>query len=317
MARIRTIKPEFFKSLTLAKVSRSARLTFIGLWTYVDDNGVGLDNDRLIAAELYALDEDPLEAFRSVAEDLASLSAVGVITRYEAGGRHYLFITNWVEHQKISHPGKPRFPRPSQVPAPPVTSTDGDAPEGLPNSSGAAPEDDRQPSALSREQGAGSKEQGDTRSADAETQETSNGKRRRKPAGYVAPRFEEFYAAYPRKKSPADAEAAWTKAVDTIGADPAVIIEAARLFAMSNKTKDPDFLPYPATWLNRRQWEDEPDRPPAAPPVITAPSVAASSRAARPVAEVLAEQRGYTGPFQPPPDDGFADWFAMDRDEPR
>jgi hypothetical protein len=304
MARIRSIKPEFFTSETLAKVSKSARLTFIGLWTYVDDNGVGLDNDRLIAAALYALEEDPLEALRSVADDLKSLSSVGVITRYEFGGRRYLFITNWLEHQKVSHPAKPRYPRPAPADFRPPTSEDADPPEDQAQPSGNAPEDYAQASALSREQGAGSKEQGDTRSADAETHETdSKPKRRRRAPGYVAARFAEFYAAYPRKKSPADAETAWTKAVDTLGADPAVIIEAARLFAMANRTKDPEYLPYPATWLNRRQWEDKPDRAPDAPSAIGAPSVAAAA-APRPLADVLAEQRdhGSTG-FRPPPGD--------------
>lgn len=158
MARIRSIKPEFFTSETLAQVSISARLTFIGLWTYVDDNGVGVDNERLIAAALYALDEDPLEALRRVSDDLRQLSTAGVIVRYEGSGRRYVFITNWTEHQKMSHPGKPRFPRPSQVRDKPPTSNDSDAPETLPKPSGGSPEDDRQPSALSREQGAGSRD---------------------------------------------------------------------------------------------------------------------------------------------------------------
>lgn len=313
VARIRSIKPEFFTSETLAKVSKSARLTFIGLWTYVDDNGVGLDNDRLVAAALYALEEDPLEALRSVSEDLAQLSTVGVVTRYEVNGRRYLFITNWLEHQKVSHPGKPRYPRPPKTAPDAVTSDDTEPPEGHTKPSGGSPEDLAQSSALSREQGAGSKEQGNTRSADAEAQETSNAKRRRRAPGYVAARFAEFYAAYPRKKGPADAEKAWTKAVDDLGTDPAVIIESAQLFAMANRTKDPDFLPYPATWLNRRQWEDEPDRAPAAPVAIGAPSEATRGPETRSVAEQLAYLDALTRspaqdwPPAEPPDDPYAE----------
>jgi hypothetical protein len=176
------------------------------------------------------------------------------------------------------------------------TGTDGESP----TPSGGPPEGVAHSSALSREQGAGSREQGDTRSADAETQETSTAKRRRRPKGYVAPRFDEFYAAYPRKKSPADAEAAWTKAVDGLGADPAVIIEGARLFAMQNRTKDPEWLPYPATWLNRRQWEDEPDRAPTAPRVITGPSEAAAAMP-RPFSQVRADPLAYAQPGRDAP----------------
>jgi len=39
MARIRTIKPSFFTSLTIADLGLAERLTFIGLWTHVDDEG--------------------------------------------------------------------------------------------------------------------------------------------------------------------------------------------------------------------------------------------------------------------------------------
>lgn len=111
--------------------------------------------------------------------------------------------------------------------------------------------------------------------ADA-AQERPRGKPK-KPKGYVAPRFAEFYAAYPRKIAPADAEKAWTKAIDELKADPQVVIEAAALFAMASRTKEADWVPYPATWLNRRSWEDKPDRAPAPPPVITGPSQAAAA----------------------------------------
>lgn len=158
MARIRSIKPEFFTSETLAQVSLSARLTFIGLWTYVDDNGVGIDNERLIGAALYPLDDDPAESLRRVSEDLRQLSIAGVITRYEIGGRRYLFVTSWYEHQKVSHPGKPRYPLPpADLPKPP-TSGNTHPPEDFANTSGGSPETLRRSSALSREQGAGSRE---------------------------------------------------------------------------------------------------------------------------------------------------------------
>lgn len=71
-------------------------------------------------------------------------------------------------------------------------------------------------------------------------------------------RFQEFYKAYPRHVAPARAEKAWKNAVQA-GADPAVLIDAARMFAMERKFSDKKLIPYPATWLNDRRWEDEPD----------------------------------------------------------
>ena len=112
MARMRMLKPEFFKSETLRKVDKLSRLAFAGLWTYVDDNGVGIDNEKLITAELWALEDDFTEELEGVRSDMIDLARVGLIQRYSIDGRRYFFVTNWDEHQKISHPAKPRYFRP-------------------------------------------------------------------------------------------------------------------------------------------------------------------------------------------------------------
>jgi hypothetical protein len=111
MARIRTIKPEFFTSLTLARVSLGARLTFIGLWTYCDDQGRGKDEPRLVKAAIWPL-EDGIPA-GEVDAHLAELAEAGLIQRYEAEGQHYLAVRNWGEHQRIDRPKE------SAIPAPP------------------------------------------------------------------------------------------------------------------------------------------------------------------------------------------------------
>jgi hypothetical protein len=155
MARIRSIKPEFFTSLTIADLPLSARLTFIGLWTYVDDNGVGPADPRLIRAAIWPLEEDP-EILQRTREDLQRLQEARLITLYEASGRPLVAVNSWLEHQKVSHPRKPRFQTPDEVPQrrDQETSTSpedcGSAPESLPS----PPKDD------GPEQGAGSREQG-------------------------------------------------------------------------------------------------------------------------------------------------------------
>ncbi len=112
MARIRSVKPEFWKSVAIARLPHRTRLAFIALWSYVDDNGVGRDVPQLIHGELFALEPDPREALANVREDLARLSDEGRITRYTVGGKPYLHITNWDEHQRIDKPNKPRYPGP-------------------------------------------------------------------------------------------------------------------------------------------------------------------------------------------------------------
>lgn len=124
MARIRSIKPEFWKSEAIACHDFFTRLVFIGLWTYVDDNGVGIDHYRLIAAELFPLEEDFPKVSRDLRESLARLSDAGRIRRYTVEGKSYLSIVNWSEHQRIDKPGKPRYPQaddPRATPTPPAS----------------------------------------------------------------------------------------------------------------------------------------------------------------------------------------------------
>ncbi|MDF2554164.1 MAG: hypothetical protein K0R60_59 [Microbacterium sp.] len=69
------------------------------------------------------------------------------------------------------------------------------------------------------------------------------------------PTFAEFYLAYPRKVAKEDARAAFDKAVKRASA--VEIVEAARRFAADPNLPPKQFIPHPATWLNRGSWEDE------------------------------------------------------------
>lgn len=110
--RIRSIKPEFWRSADIADLTVEDRLLFIGLWSYVDDNGVGRDVTAIIAADLFAFDlsRDSRDTLARVERGLANLSEAGRIIRYEVDGYQYLEIVNWRKHQRIDKPNKPRFP---------------------------------------------------------------------------------------------------------------------------------------------------------------------------------------------------------------
>ena len=110
MARIRTIKPEFFTSRSNAELPMSARLTFIGLWTYADDNGRGADDPRLVKAALWPLEDKHTAA--KVEADLAALADAGKILRYEVDGDRWLQIVKWGDHQRINRPSKCVIPPP-------------------------------------------------------------------------------------------------------------------------------------------------------------------------------------------------------------
>jgi hypothetical protein len=110
MARIRTIKPSFFKSDDVSALPLRARLTWIGLWTQCDDQGRTKDHTRLIKADIWPLDTVSLA---DIEEDLSTLAAHGRIVRYEVDGKRYLEVTNWSEHQKIDRPSKSTIPPPT------------------------------------------------------------------------------------------------------------------------------------------------------------------------------------------------------------
>lgn len=111
MARIRTIKPEFFRSRSLARCPVDVRMTFAGLWTEADDHGRGVADPRLIKGALWALDDDITHSH--VSAHLRMLDETGHIRLYEVGGEAYYEVVKWTEHQAAAYRrGEPRHPAP-------------------------------------------------------------------------------------------------------------------------------------------------------------------------------------------------------------
>lgn len=72
-------------------------------------------------------------------------------------------------------------------------------------------------------------------------------------------RFTQFWQAYPRKTAKLDALKAWRKLEpDAYLLDE--ILAAVERDKQSEQWKQDNgqFIPYPATWINQRRWEDEP-----------------------------------------------------------
>lgn len=73
--------------------------------------------------------------------------------------------------------------------------------------------------------------------------------------------FDAFWTAYPKKKSKDTAAKAFAKAMSRIAdPDPLAVILAGIERALPG-WDDPQFIPYPATWLNAAGWEDEAPTP--------------------------------------------------------
>jgi hypothetical protein len=112
--RIRSTKPEFWRSKTIATLDWGVRLVLKGLESYVDDNGVGKDDIALIAADVFPRDlsASPPETLARLSEAISELFNAGLIARYEVDGEELLYIDRWSEIQRIDKPAKGRFRRP-------------------------------------------------------------------------------------------------------------------------------------------------------------------------------------------------------------
>jgi hypothetical protein len=108
MGRIRTIKPDVFRSRDACKVSVPARWTWVGLWCFADDAGRLEDDADAIKADVYLRDRDITAEV--VEGHLNELAKAGLICRYEVASRHYLHSVKFEQHQKPKNPSAPKFP---------------------------------------------------------------------------------------------------------------------------------------------------------------------------------------------------------------
>jgi hypothetical protein len=110
MARIRTIKPQFFMNEEIAELSAMNRLLFVALWTQADREGRLIDRPKRLKAEIFPYDNFDME------KGLQQLSEANFIIRYKVNVNAtgsvltpeqpknelaIIQIVNFLKHQKI------------------------------------------------------------------------------------------------------------------------------------------------------------------------------------------------------------------------
>jgi len=225
------VKPSFWKSLSIASLPRDTRLHFIGLFNYADDHGRGIDDSRLLKAEIWPLDDDITA--RVVEEMMRTLAQAGKLVRYADDQREYFQIRRWTDHQKISKP------QPSVIP-----------PEGgwelSRNGQGTLLEH-------SRLEGKGREGKGKEGS-------TTSFEREQAAKSWSDEHFDRFWDAYPRHQSKVAARQKFVVAVGKmlkVNRNPEELILAAQRYA-DDPNREPAFTKLPTTWLNQGAWDDEP-----------------------------------------------------------
>lgn len=117
MARIRSIKPEFFLHEGLAEMSPLHRLLFIGLWTLADKEGRIEYRPRRIKAALFPWEDCAVENL------IADLVDAGFVRSYEVDGVWALVLPSFHKHQR-PHPKEAA----STIPPPPADGSSREIP---------------------------------------------------------------------------------------------------------------------------------------------------------------------------------------------
>jgi len=130
MARIRTIKPEFWTSEQILDLSLPARLLFIGLWNFCDDNGVHPASARVLKARVFPADDITVAQVDGLIRELITQ---GLLIEYSSEDASWWYVTGWTRNQVINRPSVSKYPKP-----PP-------SPMGEPPNSGAGQKEDHSP----------------------------------------------------------------------------------------------------------------------------------------------------------------------------
>jgi hypothetical protein len=114
---MRSIKPEMWDDVSLSKVSRDARLLYISMWNFADEEARMHGDARWIKGHCLPYDDDlNLKAIERLIEEL---TAAGKVVRYTFEGASYVYLPKLAKHQRLE-PTKV----PSRLPAPPLTCDD-------------------------------------------------------------------------------------------------------------------------------------------------------------------------------------------------
>jgi len=239
MARIRTIKPEFWDSPGTARASYKTRLFFIAMWNWADDWGIGVASPKQLIAFAFPNDDDvSAKDFPTLAKEVSECFDVEF---YEVAGRPYYCIPSWDLHQRTERKAKRTNPGPEQAENRLFTGISDLATE-IPTVAKEVPawekEKERE---KEREQGK------EIMSADADVIEP------------YSQEFETFWKIYPRHIGKRAAWMKWNSLLKSRTVSAREIIAGASRFASDpNLPIDGAFIPHPATWLNAGRWEDEP-----------------------------------------------------------
>lgn len=112
MARIRSVKPEYWTDRKLARLSRDARLLYIALWNQADEHARVHGDARYVKGHCLPYDDDL--SLADIDRLLDELAAAGHVRRYEVDDDPYLFLPKLHKHQRLETKVDSRLPEPPE-----------------------------------------------------------------------------------------------------------------------------------------------------------------------------------------------------------
>ena len=98
MAKIRTIKPEFWADGKIGQLPIGCRLFFVGTWNFADDNGVIRANPKYLKSEIFKYDDIPVDQI----EAWLSLLVQGyMLIPFRYMGEDFYLCRTFDRHQRI------------------------------------------------------------------------------------------------------------------------------------------------------------------------------------------------------------------------
>lgn len=222
------LNTDIWKSKQVSSLSMQARLLYVGLITFGDDDGRLNGDPALLRSMVFSRDENVTIA--DVSGWLDEIVSCGLVVKYAANGDDYLVHPNWTRYQTIRADRQ----KESNIPPPPD--------DILPTS--------MQPS-------------GNQMTA---KEKITKGKIRedKKREENTLRHFDEFWKAYPNKVAKVKALQSWKQIFSKRSKEHPEAISNEIQTGLERAKKSPQwtkddgrYIPHPTTWLNQERWNDE------------------------------------------------------------
>jgi len=113
VARMRSLKPEFWHDQEITRIPRDARLLYMALWNFADEHSRLQGDPRYLKGQVFPYDDDLNPT--KISALLDHLVSIGKVERYTVRGAVYLFLPKLAKHQRLDTEKVPsRLPGPDE-----------------------------------------------------------------------------------------------------------------------------------------------------------------------------------------------------------